>query len=65
MGGREKFIQKVVNATTFEEWDRFLLTLNKDQSQKDFNFETLWHCKDGTDKYLADHWIPVFVNGKA
>jgi PAS domain S-box-containing protein len=64
MGGREKFIQKVVNATTFEEWDRFLLTLNKDQSQKDFNFETLWHCKDGTIKYLADHWIPVYVNGK-
>lgn len=64
LGGREKFIQKVVNVSTFEEWENFLQKLNNDHSQKDFSFETLWHCKDGTDKYLSDHWIPIFINGK-
>jgi PAS domain S-box-containing protein len=63
-GGRKKFVQKVVDASTFKEWEEFLLKLDKDQSQKDFNYETLWHCKDGTYKYLSDHWIPIFVNGK-
>jgi PAS domain S-box-containing protein len=64
MGGREKFIKGVVDKEEFSEWNNFLLNLDEEHSLADFNYETKWLCKDGTYKYLNDHWIPIYVNGK-
>ncbi len=64
MGGREKFIQQVVNISTFKEWDDFLMELNEDQPKNDFSHATFWLCKDGAYKCLNDHWIPIFIDGK-
>jgi PAS domain S-box-containing protein len=64
MGGRKTFLNIVVDKAVFTEWDNFLLGLNEGHSDTDFNTETLWLCKDGTYKYLHDHWIPIYTNGK-
>jgi len=63
MGGRKTFLTIVVNEVKFTEWENLLLKLNKGHSNADFNHETLWLCKDGTYKYLHDHWVPIYVNG--
>ena len=64
MGGRVKFLNEVVEMGKVTEWENYILGLNITHSHVDFNYETLWLCKDGTYKYLNDRWIPIFVNGK-
>ena len=64
MGGRNKFMRSVVNIEKYEEWYDFLDKLNEGCADIDFNYETLWLCKNGSFKYLHDHWVPVFVKGR-
>jgi PAS domain S-box-containing protein len=64
MGGRVAFLNKVVTVAKLKEWDNILLQLNESELDNDYKYETWWLCKDGSYKFLQDHWIPIYLNGK-
>jgi PAS domain S-box-containing protein len=65
MGGRNSFLSKVLSEENLLEQNNTGV-LNKlvDLADFDFKQEAWWLCKNGTYKYLQDHWIPIFSNGK-
>jgi len=64
MGGRQEFLSKVVTKAKFIEQDNYLLELKKGQYNSDYKHESWWLCKDGSFKFLQDHWIPIYSNDK-
>jgi PAS domain S-box-containing protein len=64
MGGRRAFLGRVIQSGRFIHQDRHLDTLAQQTSGVGAHLEGWWRCKDGTLRYMQDHWMPVYVEGK-
>lgn len=61
MGGREKFLATVVQDGRYEEQQRLFSHLKRHKTASSTPWQAWWRCKDGSLKFIEDHWIPVFV----
>ncbi len=64
MGGRRAFLNEVIQGGRFVYQDRQLDTLARQSSGVGAHLEGWWRCKDGTLRYMQDHWMPVYVEGR-
>ena len=64
MGGRRAFLGQVIQSGRFIHQDRHMDTLAQQTSGVGAHLEGWWRCKDGTLRYMQDHWMPVYVEGK-
>lgn len=64
MGGRRTFLHQVIQNGRFVHQDQHMDALAREPSGLGAHLEGWWRCKDGTLRYVQDHWMPVYVEGK-
>lgn len=60
-GGRDRFLAGVVLDGQFEDQQRLFHSLRRHETVATTPWQAWWRCKDGSRKFIEDHWIPVFA----
>jgi PAS domain S-box-containing protein len=64
LGGRRAFMAYVIQGGQFKEQDDYLQKLQREPAAKPFRSVAWWRCKDGTQRYVRDNWMPVYEAGQ-
>lgn len=62
MGGRKTFLSRIVQNGNFEEQEKILNMFKNGKQEELAHHLSVWKCKDGTEKYIEDNWVPVYRN---
>jgi PAS domain S-box-containing protein len=64
LGGRRAFMAYVIQGGQFKEQDDYLQKLQREPAATPFRSVAWWRCKDGTQRYVRDNWMPVYEAGQ-
>ncbi len=64
LGGRRAFLAAVIEGGLFQAQDNNVANLQQEPAFNSFRTEAWWRCKDGTRRYVRDHWMPVYEQGR-
>jgi PAS domain S-box-containing protein len=64
MGGRRAFLRQIIQNNDFDTQEELFARIKAEIHTHVQQHISVWRCKDGSEKYIEDSWVPSYQQGK-
>ncbi len=64
MGGRRAFLHQIIQNSDFDKQEELFARIETEIHAHVQQHISVWRCKDGSEKYIEDSWVPSYKQGK-